>query len=158
MGTSPPPQLVVRPAEVADKVAIRQLMQLYLYDFSEFDGSDVGAHGEFDYRYLDNYWSEADRHPFVFEVAGAKAGFALVRAGTPHDMAEFFVLRKYRRGHVGKHAAALLFDRFPGAWQVRQLDSNPVATAFWRATLPYPFTETANEDGLVQRFTVTSSP
>ena len=33
-------------------------MELYRYDFSEFDGADVGSHGEYGYRYLDHYWAE----------------------------------------------------------------------------------------------------
>ncbi len=154
MEASPLLELTVRPADVVDKVAIRRMMQLYLHDFSEFDGADVGAHGEFDYRYLDHYWTEADRHPFVFEVAGAKAGFSLVRSGSPHDLAEFFVMRKYRRQHIGQRAAELTFERFPGRWQVRQLDANTAATAFWRRALPSPYTETRNDDGPVQLFTV----
>jgi predicted acetyltransferase len=30
-----------------------------------------------------------------------------------HAVAEFFVLRKYRRAHVGTRAALLLFGRYP---------------------------------------------
>ena len=47
------------------------------------------------------------------------------------DVAEFFVLRKYRRIGVGRRAARLLFDQFPGQWEVRQLPANTAATAFW---------------------------
>jgi predicted acetyltransferase len=48
-----------------------------------------------------------------------------------HDVAEFFVLRKYRRQAVGRRAACLLFQRFPGEWEVRQLLGNESATRFW---------------------------
>ena len=72
-------------AEEADKPVLRRLIELYRYDFSEFDGRDLDVHGEFGYRYLDNYWNDAERHPFLFKVGGRWAGFALLRSGSPSD-------------------------------------------------------------------------
>jgi len=146
--------LLVRSAVLADKPLLRQLVQLYRYDFSVFDDADIDAHGYYDYPYFDNYWTEPERHPFVFEVGGAAAGFAFVRAGTPHDMAEFFVLRKYRRRHVGGQAVCSLLRQFPGDWQIRQMRSNEAATTFWRSVIPYPFVDSTNDEGLMQLFTV----
>ncbi|SRR5581483_2939335 len=128
-------------AREADRSVLRHLLELYRYDFSEFDGADVDEHGEFGYRYLDNYWTEPDRHPYLIRSDGKWAGFALVRSGDPNDMAEFFVLRKYRRSGVGRDAAHAVLRRFPGRWTVRQLLTNTAASAFWRAAIPYPFAE-----------------
>ena len=141
-------------AALADKSVLRNLLELYLHDFSELTGADVDEHGLFGYRFLDNYWSEPDRHPFFIRADGRLAGFALVRSGTPHDMAEFFVLRKYRRNGVGLLAARALFAAFPGEWQVREMSGNAGATAFWRRAIPVAFTEEAVEMGPVQRFRV----
>jgi len=141
-------------AEHADRPVLRRLLELYRYDFSEFDGTDVGVHGEFGYRYLDHYWTDDNRRPFLFKVDGAWAGFALVRVGEPNDMAEFFVLRKYRRTGVGRTAAAEVLCRFPGAWTVRQQLTNPKATSFWRAAIPYPITERRTDDEIVMELTV----
>ena len=153
-GVSSDNECIVRRASVADKAVLSRLLQLYLHDFSEFDGTDVGPHGEFDYRYFDNYWTESERHPFLIEVSGATAGFAFVRTGSPHDMAEFFILRKYRRQRVGRTAACLVLAEFAGDWQVRQLWSNPPATTFWRSILPYQYVDSSNDDGPIQLFTV----
>jgi predicted acetyltransferase len=141
-------------ARLADKPVVRRLLELYLHDFSEFTDADVDGRGRFGYPYLDLYWTEPERRPFLLRVAGHWAGFALVRAGTPHDMAEFFVLRKYRRTGVGGVAARDLFLRFPGAWQVRQMHANTGATAFWRRAIPFEFTEELSDGGPVQRFRV----
>ena len=54
-----------------DRTVVRQLLQLYHYDFSEFDGADVNPHGEYLHRYLDEYWTDADRAAFLFRVGGA---------------------------------------------------------------------------------------
>jgi predicted acetyltransferase len=141
-------------ATVHDKPALRQLLELYAHDFSERNGADVGDDGTFGYAHLDDYWHEPDRHPLLFRVDGRLAGFALVRTGAVHDMAEFFVLRKYRRGGVGADAARRVFARFPGEWQTRQQFENTGAIAFWRRAIPVPFDETAGDEGPVQRFRI----
>jgi predicted acetyltransferase len=131
---------------------LRRLVELYLYDFSEFDGADVDAGGEYGYRYLDLYWTEAGRHAFLFQVDGHWAGFALVRDVPPFEMAEFFVMRKYRRRGVGRRAAAELFRRFPGRWSVREEAANAGSIAFWRKAIQYPYTETTTAESVIQTF------
>jgi len=139
-----------------DRTVVRRLLQLYHYDFSEFDGSDGNPHGEYLHRYFDEYWNDSDRKAFLFRVDSALAGFALVFAGEPRDIAEFFVMRKYRSRGVGAQAAASLFDRFPGRWTVRQQLTNPAATAFWRKAIPHPFQEHQQGAEIVQSFTTSS--
>jgi predicted acetyltransferase len=141
-------------ATVEDKPVVRHLLELYQHDFSEFDGREVDGHGLYGYPYLDHYWTERDRRPFLIEVDRHWAGLALVRLGPPIDMSEFFVVRKYRRLGVGRAAAHLVFGRLPGSWQLRQLASNPGATEFWRRTIPVLYTERNDEDGSVQLFEV----
>ena len=141
-------------AALRDKPVLRNLLELYCYDFSEFVPGDVDEHGLFGYQYLDHYWTEADRAPLLFKVDGKWVGFALVRTGTPHDMAEFFVLRNYRRGGIGRQAARAVFARFPGAWQVRQMAGNTASTAFWKQAIPVPFAEGAHAGGPMQSFVI----
>jgi predicted acetyltransferase len=50
-------------------------------------------------------------------------------------VAEFFVMRKYRRKGIGAACAAQAFDLFPRRWEVRQLAANAAATAFWRRAI-----------------------
>ena len=122
----------------SEKSSLRQLMQLYLYDFSEYDLEDVNKHGYYDYPYLDHYWTEAGRHPFFIKVDNQLAGFVLVRklpaiqeAADVMAIAEFFVMRKYRRLGVGKIAALMVFDKFPGRWEVNQQGTNEPSKRFW---------------------------
>jgi len=131
---------------------VARLLELYGYDFSAFTNVDVDAQGLFGYPYLDAYWTEPQRHPFLFRLDEKWVGFALVLSGAPHDMAEFFVLRKYRRHGVGDVAAREVFARFPGEWQVRQMTANTGAIAFWRRAIPVDFDEQLTDHGPVQRF------
>jgi predicted acetyltransferase len=147
----------VRAATVQNQSVVRHLLELYAHDFSELTGADVDEDGVFGYDRLDAYWTEPERHPFLIRVDGCIAGFALVRSGLPHDMAEFFVLRKYRRGGVGGEAARAVFGMFPGDWQVRQIRTNEAAIKFWRAAIPVPYTEDTNDEGPVQHFRIAGS-
>lgn len=144
---------VVR-ARMGDKAVLRRLLQLYHYDFSEWTGDDVDEHGEFAHTYLDHYWTDPDSHPFLIRCEGQWAGLALVRTAGINDMGEFFVMRKYRRRGVGRDAARQVFAMFPGPWQVRQLQGNDTATAFWRTVIPDGYTESFTEAGPAQRFNV----
>jgi predicted acetyltransferase len=119
---------------------VQNLFALYAHDMSEFVGLDVGDNGAFSIpTSLASYWEGPDgseRVPFLVRVDGKLAGFALVRRITvdpaTYDMGEFFILRKYRRSGVGGFVARTLFDRFAGAWEVRELPSNTAAQTFWR--------------------------
>jgi len=151
----------------ASRVALDNLMQLYVHDWSELLPMDVGADGRFPTPALDPYFREDDHHAFMIEADEQVAGFVLVVSrsritGTAgvHDMAEFFVLRRYRRQGVGLAAAAAAFARFAGPWEVRQRDENVAAIAFWRRAIDRfaagCFQEARQDDerwtGLVQTF------
>ena len=133
--------LTLTPASPDEKPILERLMQLYLYDFTEFDGTDVNDQGLYLDKYLPLYWEEPHRRPFFIRVDGKLAGFVLVRLDIDglidsprkvHQIAEFFVLKKYRRYGVGKFAAKWVFDEFPGVWEVEQIATNLPAQAFWR--------------------------
>ena len=114
----------IHPAALSDKPVLRNLLELCQHDYSEYDDQDLDENGLFGYRWLDHYWTEPERHPFLVRVDGRLAGFVLVRQiGTSQEqpvysIAEFFILRKYRRRGVGRQAAWSVFDRLPGRWSI----------------------------------------
>ncbi len=154
-------------AERSDQEALRNLFQLYTYDFSEILPLDVEETGRFKEEPLEAYWSDAWRFPLLLRVDEHLAGFALVHhrsklstAENVWDMAEFFVLRKYRRAGVGTRAAHRIFATYAGEWEIRQRHANVAATAFWRRVISVytggSFREELLDDerwrGPVQRF------
>jgi predicted acetyltransferase len=46
-------------------------------------------------------------------------------------MAEFFILRAYRRRGIGTNVAHILWKRLSGQWEVRVMHSNVPAQLFW---------------------------
>jgi predicted acetyltransferase len=134
-------EIDLQPASINDKPVLRNLLELYQYDFSEYENSDVDEHGLYGYRYLDHYWTDPNRYAYLVRVDHALAGFALLRVihdnpGSPtHSVAEFFVMRKYRRRGVGREVACRLFDLFPGRWRVEEEKDNLPAQAFWHKVI-----------------------
>jgi len=128
----------IQQAALEEKSILRNLLELYEYDSSEFEPRDLDVHGLFGYRWLDHYWTEAGRFPFIVRVEGQLAGLVLVRTldetenDNTYSMAEFFILRKYRRQGVGQFVAQRIFDLFPGQWNVAQVENNHAAQRFWR--------------------------
>lgn len=132
------------PASEADSGLLSNLLELYIHDMSEvFPHVQLGPDGRFGYSKLPLYWSEPDRRfAFLIRCDGRIAGFVLATRGSPVvpdpnvlDVAEFFVLRQYRRGGTGSQAALLLWNRLPGTWIVRVLEKHRRALTFWRNTI-----------------------
>ena len=126
-----------------ERPILDNLMQLYIHDFSEHWAGQ--AHGELQddgrfpaYGPMDSYWSDPARIPLLIRVDGQLAGLALINdhshSGQPADrnMAEFFVVRKHRRGGVGTAAAQAIFSRWPGLWEAAVARRNTAALPFWR--------------------------
>ncbi|MFN7252903.1 MAG: GNAT family N-acetyltransferase [Anaerobacillus sp.] len=144
--------LQIDKAEYEDKGVLRNLINLYEYDVSEFNGSEPNCFGVFEYLYLDHYWTsksieEEGRIPYLLKVNGNLAGFVLInnvsclnRKDITYTIAEFFILRKWRRKGIGKLVAFKVFSRHAGKWEVAQERENTKAQIFWRSVI-YEYTK-----------------
>ena len=132
------------PAMAEQAPIVANLLELYAHDFSQFHNLEIGEDGRFGYPSLALYWSDPDRHPFLIRMDDKLAGLALVKNGSGvldnlgnssdgpvWDMAEFFILRGFRRRGIGTQAAHEVWRRFPGAWEVRVMKTNVSARLFW---------------------------
>ena len=131
------------PVTVDEKEILRNLLEKYLYESSQWEAADVNALGLYGYDWLDCYWTEPNRWAFFLRVDGKLVGFAMVNdyqeipgENTDYAMAEFFVMHKYRRCGVGREAAFWLFDHFPGQWQLMHHAKNAAGGRFGR--MPFP--------------------
>ncbi len=116
-----------------------RLLDFYQYDMGEFLPAHLNANGEYGFD-VDAYLLDSTRHACIFMADGNIAGFGMVDRNvklpsSDYWMAQFFVMKLYRRGGIGTLAAHSLFDRFRGQWEVGQLRSNRPAQAFWRRSI-----------------------
>lgn len=135
--------VTLEPAGPERRETLANLFQLYTYDFTEqWAGEargEIGEDGLFEaYPYLDSYWEEPGREAFLIRLEGHLAGFVLLNAHshsglpTDHAVAEFFVVRKHRRGGVGHRAAMAAIAPRPGRWELAVARKNTGALSFWR--------------------------
>jgi|SRR6187397_83140 predicted acetyltransferase len=124
------------------KAVIQNLMQFYIYDFSEYIKYDVEDNGLFaPYPHLDDYWKEtSNKFPYIIKKDDKYVGFVLVRFIETQErmyfsIAEFFILKKYRRTGIGKAIAVMVFDLHKGLWEVFQKESNKPAQIFWKKVI-----------------------
>ena len=149
-----------------EKEALMSLLEKYLYEFSQWEKTDVNEDGNYGYEYLDCYFDEENRYPYFIKVDGKLAGFVMVsdypevlERKTDYCMSEFFVLHKYRSSGVGKTAVNMVLDRHHGRWQLKRHPHNIGSVKFWNSVieeythgnfelvLSYPDKEVDYEDG-----------
>lgn len=121
---------------------LAHLIELYEYDFSEYENSDVNSYGLYGYSYLDYYWTEKNRYAYFIKVDGKLAGFAMVcgycyvsKDKETLFMAEFFVMKKYRKQGIGKYTAKEVLKKHPGKWELTVHPNNQISYRFWKGVI-----------------------
>ena len=91
-----------------------------------------------------------DRHlGFVLELEGLPAGIANIglksglkselknelNCAMQYEVCEFYVVPVYRLQGMGKNFMHLIWDWYPGLWEIKQIQGAEYATKFWRKTI-----------------------
>lgn len=133
---------------------IKNLYPLYLYDLSEFNGTNPNEYGIYEdepiktleeqYPVQDIWFKEPGvLFPFIIYKDKLPVGFALVSTGkyapksTDYYLFEYFLLRPYRGENIAEIAAKQVFDKFQGKWELytNPNPSNIRAQTFWKKTI-----------------------
>ncbi|MCI7567105.1 MAG: GNAT family N-acetyltransferase [Treponema sp.] len=101
--------LKVIEAKKEDRDTVMNLLEKYLYEFSQWEKTDVNDKGLYGYEYLDCYFEE-------------KTDFCL---------SEFFIMNKYRRKGYGKEAVFQVLNMHHGKWQLKRHPHNIGSVHFW---------------------------
>jgi predicted acetyltransferase len=122
----------------SEKEILRNLLEKYSYEFSQYTKIDVNPLGLYGYTYLDYYWTEKSRWAYFIIVDNTLAGFVMVIDmpevdDIPADfqIAEFFVMHKYRKQGIGRKAVFEVFDKHHGKWQLKTHPNNVASCIFW---------------------------
>ncbi|WP_226500167.1 GNAT family N-acetyltransferase [Pseudomonas sp. MWU16-30322] len=135
------PTIELHPAHRDELQTIENLMQFYMYDFSQWLPLKLGEHGFFSIQQKDDYWRNPATQPFLIRVDGELAGFVTVDGETHIDGAEynigyFFLTRRFRGQGVAQFVVSALLSRLPGRWQIFHIDANLPAQRFWAGLIP----------------------
>jgi predicted acetyltransferase len=131
----------------ADRNWIQRQYPEYLEDLSQLSMNTGvfpagGEYGEREQELLARWFADDSSHPLILQKNDKPIGFALVsrpprnqRDTIDYRMAEFFIVPAQRRTGAGRDAAALIFSRFAGAWEITEFLYNKPAVAFWRSVV-----------------------
>ena len=126
----------------------RQLLwnvnQKYLYEMTNYYDDEMDDNGNCSYGHFDAYFSDPLREALFIAWDGKIAGFAFINpysntgCAPDHVLAEFTVFPAFRRRHIALEAARLIFERRPGAWEIKYNENNLPAKKLWhKASAPY---------------------
>jgi predicted acetyltransferase len=127
--------------EAGQKEIIRALLQTYLEELTLLPGEVAeyrDAAGQFHYPYLDAYWIEDQRFPYLIRTDEAVAGFALIRLAKLGlwEVAEFYIKPEFRRMGIGELAALCIIQHHPGNWRISFNKHNYAGVRLWTTIAP----------------------
>ncbi len=121
---------------------VRNLYQFYAYESSDWEEEDVEVDGRFYIHepHFERYWQATEWAAYLVLVDGFIAGFVLVeRSELPGmnalELADLFILKRYRRLGVGRAVARQLLCEGQNDWLVRCYAGDASGVAFCQAVL-----------------------
>ena len=137
-------QIKLIPALEEHYPTIQNMARFYTYDISEYMGNEAGwempENGLYDCLDFKKYWQTDTAYPFLIRYKTEIAGFVIVdKKGSDEEvdfnMAQFFIIRKFKGKGIGKFVAYHCFDRFKGVWEVMIIPGNDGAYQFWKSII-----------------------
>ena len=115
------------------KEEMRNYLNEYLIELKEFDDTiKFNKKGEPIYKYFDDYFIDKDRYPIYFIIDNNISGIALVRElEIGYEIAEFYVLKEYRRDGNALVFINMIFNLFDGDFSFSTRLENKRAIKFW---------------------------
>ena len=120
-----------------DKELLWNLQQKYLYEMTRFYDDEMDQVGNYHYGYFDAYFTDPERRALLIYNGSTLVGFAMIHPYSyvgEHDrlvLAEFTIFPRYRRERLAKRAVELIFEQFPGTWEIKYHQENGAARELW---------------------------
>lgn len=125
-------------AREENKNVLYRLLQYSLYEESANDLNEMNEDAIFEYQDFHSYFADDNKAAYFIRDKETNKifGFAMVNTYVQvfengHSIAEFMVIPKYRKNHIGKKAVFELLDRYKGNWEVRPSYNSCGALFFW---------------------------
>ncbi len=131
---------VLEKVDESKKDILYHLLQFSLYDGSQYIENDLNKECLYDYRWFNNYFTDLDRDAYFIKSNDEYLGFVMVNENLKFNksgkcIAEFLIMPRYRRNHIGKKVAIDIFNMYDSEWEVQPMENNPIAYAFWKNTI-----------------------
>lgn len=77
-------------ASIENKETLSNLLQFYIYDFTEFIDAHVEENGRFSEYPLNDYWTENNHFAYLIRINGKYAGLSLSKKDRSRNGSLFF--------------------------------------------------------------------
>lgn len=128
--------------DITKKDTLYRLLEYSLFEESLNDGNEMNEEAIFEYKYFESYFKEDSRDAFfIREIDTNKLlGFVMInqyvqKVDEGHSIAEYMVIPKYRKKHIGKNVAFECFDMYGGNWEVSPSFGSESAYQFWNKVI-----------------------
>ncbi|MCS5709968.1 GNAT family N-acetyltransferase [Candidatus Berkiella aquae] len=127
-------------ASLEDYPTMQNMGRFYVYDMSEYihdDGWSMPDNGLYECIDFKKYWQTEHAWPYFIRYNNELAGFVIIdkkgfHATTDFNMAQFYILRRFKGLGLGKYIAHFCFEQYKGNWEVMVIPSNIGAYQFWQ--------------------------
>lgn len=141
------------------RTLMKKYFDEYLVELSAFDENiKFDDDGTPIYKWFEFYWNNARRYPFFLLVDNEVAGICLVRevGEKAYEIAEFYVVPKFRGGDNAMWFARQIASKFDGEIEFSTRHKNKRAIAFWTKFANTYKTYTFSEDNEWENWTIKS--
>ena len=136
--------VILQPASIEDHPTMQNMGRFYVYDMTEYmqdeEGWAIPENGLYECIDLKKYWNDKNAFPFLIRINEELAGFVIIDKKGSHEkidfnMAQFFILRKFKSKGIGRIVANECFNKFNGLWEVMVMPQNKGAYKFWKRVI-----------------------
>ena len=146
---------------IKEKRNLKKYFFDYLIELSQFDPNiKFDEYGLPIYKWFDCYWEDKERYPFLLNIDNQFAGLALVRELEPkqYEIAEFYVLPKFRKDNNAIDFAMQLTKLFDGKFSFSTRLENLRAIKFWdKFVINFPHNGSSINNGCKEWFITTEN-
>lgn len=128
--------------DISKKDILYRLLEYSLFEESLNDGNEMNDQAIFEYKYFDSYFTDDDRDAFFIreKQTDKLLGFVMInqyvqKIDKGHSIAEYMVIPKYRKKHIGKMVAFECFNMYEGNWEVSPSFGSNSAYQFWNKVI-----------------------
>jgi len=130
--------ITILPISFSEKEILRNLIEKYEYENSQYEKTEVNDYGLYEYKYLDHYWTDENRYAYFIKANSKLVGFILFNDYRYYNeieanycIAEFFIMHKYKKMGIGKYVVKYITNKYKGKWQVGYNPNNNIGKIFW---------------------------
>lgn len=120
-----------------DRDLLFNINQKYLYEMTQFYDDKIDENGNYHYGHFDEYFIDSKRSAYFIYNDNNLVGFFMIHPysyfnySPDYVLAEFTIFPHFRKRHYAEETIKIIFDTFPGNWEIKYNENNIKAKNLW---------------------------